>query len=40
VAALASQLRPHFHAPTERAFEDRARREHVVVLRRLAQSSR
>jgi DNA modification methylase len=40
VAALASQLRPHFHAPTERAFEDRARREHVVVLRRLAHASR
>ncbi|HEY3496698.1 MAG TPA: DNA methyltransferase, partial [Polyangiaceae bacterium] len=40
VAALASQKRPHFHAPTERAFEDRPRREHAVLLRPLPRSSR
>jgi SAM-dependent methyltransferase len=39
VSAAASQLRPYFHAPTERAFEGRPRREHVVVLRRLAHPS-
>jgi hypothetical protein len=32
VVAVASQERPHFHAPTERAFADRPRREHVIVL--------
>lgn len=39
VAVVASQLRPYFHAPTERAFEGRARREHVVLLRRVASAS-
>jgi SAM-dependent methyltransferase len=32
-AAVASQVRPHFHAPTQRAFQDAPRREHVVLLR-------
>jgi DNA modification methylase len=32
-AAVASQVRPHFHAPTQRAFRDAPRREHVVLLR-------
>jgi hypothetical protein len=31
--AVASQVRPHFHAPTQRAFRDAPRREHVVLLR-------
>jgi DNA modification methylase len=35
VVALASQERPHFHAPTRDAFRDRARREHAIVLRRI-----
>jgi len=34
VVARASQARPHFHAPTQRAFRQSPRREHVVVLRR------
>lgn len=32
-AAVASQERPHFHAPTQRAFRDAPRREHVVLLK-------
>ncbi len=32
--AVASQERPHFHAPTQRAFRDSPRREHVVLLRK------
>lgn len=32
--ARASQARPHFHAPTQRAFRDRPRAEHVLYLRR------
>jgi SAM-dependent methyltransferase len=32
--AVASQERPHFHAPTQRAFRDAPRREHVALLRR------
>ncbi|HEX2733044.1 MAG TPA: DNA methyltransferase [Polyangiaceae bacterium] len=32
VKEIASQRRPYFHKPTERAFEGRARKEHVVVL--------
>jgi hypothetical protein len=36
VRAVASQKRPYFHEPTARAFEERARREHVVVLGRVA----
>jgi hypothetical protein len=32
--AVASQKRPHFHAPTQRAFRDAPRREHVALLRR------
>lgn len=34
LVALASQLRPHFHAPTARAFAARPRREHAFLLRR------
>jgi len=33
-AARASQTRPHFHMPTARAFEDRPRAEHALLLRR------
>ncbi len=33
-AARASQARPHFHIPTARAFEDRPRAEHALLLRR------
>ena len=33
-AARASQARPHFHAPTARAFHDRPRAEHALLLRR------
>lgn len=33
VGAVASQLRPYFHAPTEKAFADRPREEHAVLLR-------
>jgi len=32
VSAVASQVRPHFHAPTQRAFGQRPRREHVIVI--------
>jgi hypothetical protein len=31
----ASQIRPHFHTPTARAFVSRPRREHLIVLGRL-----
>jgi hypothetical protein len=34
VAAVASQPRPHFHAPSQRAFDDGPRAEHLVVLER------
>ena len=30
----ASQIRPHFHTPTARAFVSRPRREHLIVLGR------
>lgn len=33
-AARASQLRPHFHAPTMRAFYGRPRAEHAILLRK------
>ncbi len=33
VSAVGSQLRPHFHAPTARAFDRRPRREHAIVCR-------
>lgn len=32
VDSVASQPRPHFHAPSRRAFERRARQEHAVLL--------
>ncbi|OJY15249.1 MAG: hypothetical protein BGO98_22680 [Myxococcales bacterium 68-20] len=32
--ARASQARPHFHGPTQRAFEGRPRFEHALMLRR------
>jgi hypothetical protein len=35
IAASASQRRPHFHGPSEKAFGRRPRREHVVLLRRV-----
>jgi hypothetical protein len=31
----ASQIRPHFHGPTARAFVSRPRREHLIVLGRV-----
>jgi SAM-dependent methyltransferase len=33
VVAIGSQQRPHFHAPTARAFQARPRREHIVLMR-------
>lgn len=33
--AEASQVRPHFHGPTTRAFERKPRREHVFLLKRV-----
>jgi SAM-dependent methyltransferase len=33
VSALASQLRPHFHGPSARAFDRTPRREHAIVFR-------
>jgi len=33
--AEASQARPHFHGPTNRAFEESPRREHLFLLRRV-----
>jgi hypothetical protein len=38
LVAAASQKRPHVHAPTQRAFEQRPRREHALLLRRAARS--
>lgn len=35
VVARASQIRPHFHRPTARAFARRPRHEHVILLQRL-----
>jgi len=32
--ASASQPRPHFHAPTQRAFTGRPRAEHLILLGR------
>jgi len=32
VRAVASQERPHFHGPTQRAFRQRPRREHAILL--------
>jgi len=34
VRAVASQPRPHFHAPSGRSFERRQRQEHVILLTR------
>jgi hypothetical protein len=34
-AARASQERPHFHGPTAKAFRDRPRREHALLLRKV-----
>ncbi|HEV8547830.1 MAG TPA: DNA methyltransferase [Polyangiaceae bacterium] len=33
VACVASQLRPHVHAPTQQAFAERPRREHAILLK-------
>jgi hypothetical protein len=38
VAAVGSQLRPHFHAPSARAFDRAPRREHAIVCRRVTGS--
>ncbi len=38
--AAASQERPHFHGPSARAFADRPRAEHALLLRRTSQRSR
>jgi SAM-dependent methyltransferase len=38
VTAIASQERPHFHAPTRGAFHDRPRYEHAVLFRRAART--
>lgn len=35
VAAVASQQRPHFHQDSRKAFRDRPRREHLIILKRL-----
>lgn len=35
LVAIASQARPHFHGPTARAFAERPRREHAVLLERI-----
>ena len=34
VTAVGSQLRPHFHGPSARAFDRVPRREHAIVCRR------
>jgi hypothetical protein len=39
VSAIGSQLRPHFHGPSARAFDRQPRREHAIVCRRLARST-
>ena len=33
VSVVGSQVRPHFHGPTARAFDRRPRREHAIVCR-------
>ncbi|HMI88163.1 MAG TPA: DNA methyltransferase [Polyangiaceae bacterium] len=33
VSVVGSQLRPHFHGPTARAFDHRPRREHAIICR-------
>ncbi len=38
IAVVASQERPHFHRPTERAFAHRPKREHVILLQNQASS--
>lgn len=40
VRAVASQPRPHFHAPSARAFERRPRHEHAILLARAPRVSR
>jgi SAM-dependent methyltransferase len=40
ISAVASQKRPYFHAPTAAAFRARGRREHVFLLRPVADTSR
>lgn len=34
LAAVASQVRPHFHGPTQAAFRERPRQEHALLFRR------
>jgi len=38
VTTIGSQLRPHFHGPSARAFDRTPRREHAIVCRRRAAS--
>jgi hypothetical protein len=38
--ARGSQDRPHFHGPTQAAFRDRPRQEHVLLLGRRATARR
>ena len=40
VVAAGAQPRPHFHGPSQRAFRDKPRREHVLVLRPSASERR
>ena len=40
LVASASQKRPHVHAPTQRAFASRPRREHALLLRRASGGAR
>jgi SAM-dependent methyltransferase len=40
VVAVASQERPHFHAPTRGAFRDRPRHEHAVLFRRAERTTK
>ena len=35
LVGIASQGRPHFHGPSQRAFGSRPRREHILALRRV-----
>ncbi|HKQ70482.1 MAG TPA: DNA methyltransferase [Polyangiaceae bacterium] len=40
VAAIASQERPHFHAPSARAFDRAPRREHAIVVERASDAAK
>jgi hypothetical protein len=36
VTLVGSQLRPHFHGPSARAFDRLPRREHAIVCRKMS----